>query len=926
MRFLVNRMKEKKLALPVLLITVILMAVTFLIPVQNLNSGIIPSSHLYIDSAAYSFVSQNGMIYAVDESCTRLVCLTRTKQVEYIIQNDPFGTNGGITDVTFDENNNIYVHFMATRIDAYFTDYESICQYDSKGRFVKELYRIDYSASQNPPNRNPGINGIRYSKGAIRFALKTHDSLSFLELNVNTGETKTLYFSDKSPDEISSYKSIRFMYDGGYVFSMRTGEVGIGTSDAHETVFKKFEYDIDKGGILPFSVEGGSGEIYVNDQASNSILRLSRDGTISTVISSEDFSRNGFNSADTYLGPISVSNGIVTGTADGIIWIMTPDGGLEILKEGVNVPLRIIFPEYIRLLTGALSIALILICIFYLFDIILKWRISLFVKQLILVLPTFLVMMYLILQFIYSNMSVLLVEEIKQRTLTYVSTTAERFSGDEIAGLTSLTSLSSPEFKHVLETQQSILSGNSDEWNKIYYSALYVCRGNQMRYLSISNGSMVNLSLYSLIDESSSEWQAFYSGKPFVASIQDIEGEWVYAQSPIYDSNGNIVAVYEIGADMANFREQSQALIDSTVNRILMFMPVVVLCVCIVTYLTIRYLRKTKRAVEQIAAGDFSVRVGNMPRDEIGDIGHGVNTMAENLLASFSNNEQLKDVYFKFVPIQFMHMLGKSNITEIKLGDGLSMDMTILFCDIRSFSLNSEMMTAKENFSFVNGFLGIAGPTIRKYSGFVDKYIGDAVMALFLDADCAVKAGIELYRELVVNPESAVTIGRDRINIGIGVHSGMAMLGIIGENERLSSTVISNNVNLTSRLESLTKLYNTGMIISRDTLDRLKDSTAFSMRFLGMIQVAGVNEVKALFEILDALDEKRKSSRLKTRELFESGVRQYHFGNLKASLESFEQVREQDTDDTAVNLYIEYIKNKLDSGDFDHNVFRFTRK
>ena len=273
-----------------------------------------------------------------------------------------------------------------------------------------------------------------------------------------------------------------------------------------------------------------------------------------------------------------------------------------------------------------------------------------------------------------------------------------------------------------------------------------------------------------------------------------------------------------------------------------------------------------------------------------------------------------------------MHMLGKSNITEINLGDGLSMDMTILFCDIRSFSLNSEMMTAKENFRVVNSLLGIAGPLIRKYNGFVDKYIGDAVMALFIDADAAVKTGIELYKEIVVNDETSICVGRDKINIGIGIHSGMTMLGIIGENERLSSTVISNNVNLTSRLESLTKLYNTGMIISRDTLERLKDSTVFNMRFLGMIQVAGVNEVKALFEVLDALDEKRRMSRLATKELFESGVRQYHFGNLELSLENFKKVLEQDPFDTAVNIYIDYITNKIETNDYDHNVFRFTHK
>lgn len=926
MKHLVKRMKEKKLALPVLIITLIFIILTIFIPTQNLSGGIIPSSKLNIDNAAYSYVSPNGLIYAVDDSCSRLICITRTKNIEYVIQNDPFGGNGGITNVTFDEYNNVYVHFMATSIDAYFTDYESICEYNSRGEFVKELYRLDFSNQKNPPNRNPVITGMKYVNGYLRFALKTKESLSFVDLNTETGEIKTLYYYDEDPEKISSYKTLKFMYNGNYAFSKRTGEVGFGDISANEKIYRTFRYDIDDGGILPISIEGGKNEIYVSDQASNSINRLTESGKMTPVVSNKDFSSNGLDPENMYLGEISVSNGIITGTVDGIVWIMTEDGGLELLNSGVNIPFGILFPCWLKVIFGIISVFLLIICAFYLFDVILDWRVSLFVKQLFFVIPVFAVMIVAILQYVYVNMSRFLVEEIKQRTITYVSTTACRFNGDEIESITSLDDMDTNEFKNLRNTQQEILNNNSDEWNKLYYSAVYVLRDNKMHYLTISNGSMVNLSVYGIIDEASNEWRVFHEGTEFVDTITDVEGEWVYAQAPIYNSEGEIVAVYEIGADMSNFRKQTKALIYSTINRVLMFMPLLIICVCIVTYLTIRYLRTTKNAVEQIAAGNFSVRIGNMPRDEIGDIGHGVNTLAENLLTSFSANESLKDVYFKFVPIQFMHMLGKSNITEINLGDGLSMDMTILFCDIRSFSLNSEMMTAKENFRFVNSFLGIAGPLIRKYNGFVDKYIGDAVMALFIDADAAVKTGIELYKEIVVNDETSICVGRDKINIGIGIHSGMTMLGIIGENERLSSTVISNNVNLTSRLESLTKLYNTGMIISRDTLERLKDSTVFNMRFLGMIQVAGVNEVKALFEVLDALDEKRRMSRLATKELFESGVRQYHFGNLELSLENFKKVLEQDPFDTAVNIYIDYITNKIETNDYDHNVFRFTHK
>ena len=104
-------------------------------------------------------------------------------------------------------------------------------------------------------------------------------------------------------------------------------------------------------------------------------------------------------------------------------------------------------------------------------------------------------------------------------------------------------------------------------------------------------------------------------------------------------------------------------------------------------------------------------------------------------------------------------------------------------------------MTAKENFEFVNIIYGTAGPIVRRHNGFVDKYIGDAVMALFENADDAVACGIELYKEIVLDPKTSEAIGIGDINIGIGIHSGMARIGIVGEDERLSGTVISDTVN-----------------------------------------------------------------------------------------------------------------------------------
>jgi len=224
----------------------------------------------------------------------------------------------------------------------------------------------------------------------------------------------------------------------------------------------------------------------------------------------------------------------------------------------------------------------------------------------------------------------------------------------------------------------------------------------------------------------------------------------------------------------------------------------------------------------------------------------------------------------RFVPQQFLEYLGVNDITRLRLGDSIQKELTVLFFDIRSFSIHSEMMSAKENFNFINRVLGAAGPVLRRHNGFVDKYLGDAAMALFSDAADAVRAGIELYRSLILDETTRITIQGDPINIGIGVHSGSVMLGIVGEEERLSSTVISRTVNLASRLESLTKEYHSPVIIN-DRLYQAVNKDEFNLRYIDRIRVKGKNIPVDIYEEYSSNNEKiialRKESEKRIREL-----------------------------------------------------------
>ncbi len=149
--------------------------------------------------------------------------------------------------------------------------------------------------------------------------------------------------------------------------------------------------------------------------------------------------------------------------------------------------------------------------------------------------------------------------------------------------------------------------------------------------------------------------------------------------------------------------------------------------------------------------------------------------------------------------------------------------MSILFADIRDFTTLSERMTPEENFKFINAYLSHMEPAILDNNGFIDKYIGDAIMALFSrSADDAIKAGIDMLHRLAKYNTKRTNPERPPIQIGIGINTGSLMLGTVGGQTRMDGTVIGDAVNLASRLEALTKHYGVSLLISHHTFQCLR--------------------------------------------------------------------------------------------------------
>ncbi len=279
---------------------------------------------------------------------------------------------------------------------------------------------------------------------------------------------------------------------------------------------------------------------------------------------------------------------------------------------------------------------------------------------------------------------------------------------------------------------------------------------------------------------------------------------------------------------------------------------------------------------------------------------------------------QLTESYARFVPQEFLVILKKDSILDVKLGDQVLKNMSIMFADIRSFTTLSEKMAPEENFNFINSYLRRMSPIIKDNGGYIDKFMGDGIMALFNGtADNAIKAAVDMQKYLVYYNIDREYRGYKAIEVGIGVHTGMLMLGAIGGENRMEGTVISDTVNLASRIESLTKTYGVKIATSEWTFNSLANKNDYLHRFLDKVKVKGKEEPVIIYEIFDGDGPESIDLKTKTMQDYNQGIKLYYEKNFTQCRNYFESVLAVNTNDKVAKMYIERSQFSNRASDWD---------
>ncbi len=330
----------------------------------------------------------------------------------------------------------------------------------------------------------------------------------------------------------------------------------------------------------------------------------------------------------------------------------------------------------------------------------------------------------------------------------------------------------------------------------------------------------------------------------------------------------------------------------------------------LINFLIIKPIYALEHGAKEIGHGNLDVELSINTQDEIGTLASQFNEMAQGLKVAKARAESLTLTFQKFVPQQFLQRIAQEGIENIQLGEAQSEQLTILFADLRSFTTLSEALSPQQILDFVNDYFERMNHPIHGHNGFIDKFIGDAIMALFANptipkqARDSILAALAMQEAVRAYNKQRASEGSAPIAIGIGIHSGPAVIGTVGSKDRMDSTVLGDSVNVASRLEGLTKPYGAKIIISGETYQLVRELGDYLVRELDWVRVKGKSEPIHIFELYEGDSPEIRTLKRSSADHIYAGLVARQKKNWDEAIACFQQALEIHPGDLAARVHI----------------------
>jgi class 3 adenylate cyclase len=288
-----------------------------------------------------------------------------------------------------------------------------------------------------------------------------------------------------------------------------------------------------------------------------------------------------------------------------------------------------------------------------------------------------------------------------------------------------------------------------------------------------------------------------------------------------------------------------------------------------------------------------------------------------NLEQSLNNQLVLTEAYSRFTPKEYLRFLGHTSILDVKLGDHRIENLTVLFADIRSYTSLAEQFSAEENFVFLSDYLEQVTSVISQHKGMVNQLLGDGVLAFFTRPDDALEAAMQiqtLMRNYKVKTKKSGAVG---IKVGIGLHTGEVIIGIMGNAVSMDAGIVSDTVNVAARIEGLTKHFGVNILMSEAVIIALKNITPSVTRYVGRVMLKGKKQEIGLYECFESDSDEERNIKTQTLQPYHHALELYCTKEFEKAAQEFGKLASQCNNDLLITYYhqksLELANNEIPS-------------
>lgn len=881
------------------------------------KKGIIENSSNFIDYAFGNKIPLDDIFYAAqDEKNNRYIITNKAKSIikvnsesrrtltieipEDEVQRQYF------SNVVVDQSDNIYV--IKTTLDqiGIYVENQEIDKYDSKGRFVSKLYDISYKSGEK--NMRIGqIKRLEVREDSLYFYSVQDDKAEIYSIDLKDNKKLQKLYTINPKTNLNLY-DVSLISNSSLYAITRNGEIYKFDLSGNGDYINYSKNKLIKNDFMPFSIQVYEDQIYVLDYFTNGILKfnnrdINEKTQVITNMKDTEY-KSDFDTRFNELVKFNISkDGNIIAYNYNKIFFINKEGKIVDTVTNIKRPIKDVIGLWFFWIIFILFIITILETIWLIYSEFMEKRVPLILKEILIFTPVFLVMISILIGRIYERTNKEFYDQLQTKLITIAKSGVKFIDGD------SLERLNSPEDfmnKDYLDTIKNIryaytASQNESDGN---FNVIFRMKDYNAYFVLDDDSST---SYYRPADMSFGSEKVLYDNmmkgeKYYYSESSDSFGEWVNVKVPIYNSKGIVVGMYEVGIDHKGFDKQQMEILQKNLWDIIIFGMVIMFAFILITIYVLRYIRVLKAGVDEIAAGNMEVVVNVNSSDEISSLCVGFNTMAEYIRNFVAKITRMNETYHYFVPEQFLKLLGKKDLFEIKIGDNIKKNMGLMYSKLRTVQVLSK--NAEENFSFINTYLSNFGPVIRNNNGIIEKYLGVDISAIFPErTNDAVHSAIDICNKLKEYNSRREKKGEQTIEIGIGIYHDSLMLGIIGEVKRLEGTVISDNGNICSMLSELSEKVSSQILVTENTINMYEGNLDFKYRNMGSIYLESKNKIIEIYDIYESDSDIMVELKDETKIIFEQGIELYKRKSFYEGREKFVEVIKKNSFDEAAKLY-----------------------